>query len=105
MLPHLLLAAKLVLVSSPEAVLATERSEVKITYSPDGKRMLWGSTDRPGGPGKWDIWKATAEGGGGSQPRAVSFNSTTDVSPTRSSCGCRCGKTGGIFRRNDCLRT
>jgi tricorn protease-like protein len=45
--------------------------------------MLWGSTNRTGGPGKWDIWEATAAGKGWSEPRAVSFNSpANDFDPS-----------------------
>ena len=34
---------------------STEFSEIKVTFSPDGTRVLWGSTNRPGGPGGWDL--------------------------------------------------
>ncbi|HTE56772.1 MAG TPA: hypothetical protein VK698_38225 [Kofleriaceae bacterium] len=82
-LPALVLAAKLVVLSDPEAVLATDLSEVKVTFSPDGKRMLWGSINRTGGAGKWDIWEATSTGKGWSAPRAVSFNSpANDFDPS-----------------------
>jgi TolB protein len=42
-------------VSSPYA-------EIRLAASPDGTRVLWGSTDRPGGPGGWDIWVARRTG-------------------------------------------
>lgn len=78
MLAPLLLAARLIVVSDPEPVLTTKLSEVKVTFSPDGKRMLWGSTDRPGGAGKWDIWEATAKGKGWSEPHPVPFSSAAN---------------------------
>lgn len=84
MLPSgLALAARLVVLSNPEPVLADDRFDVKVTFSPDGKRMLWGSTDRKGGAGKWDIWQATSTGKGWSAPRPVPFNSpANDFDPS-----------------------
>ncbi len=83
MLSPLLLAAGFVVISDPEAVLVTAHSEVKVTFSPDGKRMLWGSIDRTGGAGKWDIWEASAHGEGWGEPRPVPFNSAAnDFNPS-----------------------
>lgn len=50
-------------------------SEVRLAISPDGNTMLWGSKDRPGGPGSSDIWMSRKVGGRWSEPQPVSFNS------------------------------
>ncbi|WP_394824559.1 TolB family protein [Pendulispora albinea] len=64
-------------------VVTTEHSEVKLTFSPDGRRMLWGSTDRTGGAGAWDIWEVVREGQGWSPPHPVPFNSAgNDFDPS-----------------------
>lgn len=54
---------------------SSEYSEVKATFSPDGTRVLWGSTNRPGGPGGWDLWESRKENEGWSAPAALSFDS------------------------------
>lgn len=54
---------------------STEYAEVRVTFSPDGRRVLWGSTNRPGGAGQWDIWESRLEGSVWSPPAPVSFNS------------------------------
>ncbi|MBK9968967.1 MAG: PD40 domain-containing protein [Holophagales bacterium] len=54
---------------------STEFSEIKITFSPDGTRVLWGSTNRPGGPGGWDLWESRKEKEGWSAPAPIEFNS------------------------------
>jgi len=65
---HLLLPG---IVSSPY-------SEVRAAVSPDGHTLLWGSTNRPGGPGGWDIWMTRREGGAWSAPAPVSFDSAAN---------------------------
>jgi Tol biopolymer transport system component len=55
-------------------VVSTAYSEVRVAISPDGNTVLWGSTDRPGGPGGWDIWMVRREHGAWSQPTPVSFD-------------------------------
>lgn len=50
-------------------------SEVRLAMSPDGRTMLWGSKDRPGGAGSSDLWMSRQQGGGWSAPQPVSFNS------------------------------
>jgi TolB protein len=64
---------------SPElfsrGIVSTPASEVRITFSPDGSRMLWGSTNRPGGPGGWDLWESVREGETWGPPHAVPFDS------------------------------
>jgi hypothetical protein len=50
-------------------------SEVRLAVSPDGETMLWGSKDRPGGPGGRDLWITRRAAGAWSAPAPVSFNS------------------------------
>lgn len=54
---------------------STESSEIRIAFSPDGTRMLWGATSRPGGPGGWDIWECRREGAGWGAPQPAGFDS------------------------------
>lgn len=67
------------LTSTPELVApgiaSSEFSEVRLAVSPDGKTMLWGSTNRPGGPGGYDIWLSRQGEGGWSAPQPAPFNS------------------------------
>lgn len=37
-------------------VVSTPNADVKITFSPDGKYMLWGGIDWIAGKTDWDIW-------------------------------------------------
>lgn len=53
---------------------STRYSEVRVALNPDGRTILWGSTDRPGGPGGWDIWMIRRDGKGWSAPQPVSFD-------------------------------
>ena len=61
---------------------STRKSEVRITFSPDGKRMLWGAIGWGDGPikgvGGWDIYESERSTSGWSTPRAVSFDSTAN---------------------------
>lgn len=54
---------------------STETSEIRIAFSPDGSRMLWGTTSRAGGPGGWDVWECRKEGAGWSAPQPAGFDS------------------------------
>jgi hypothetical protein len=56
-------------------VVSTPASEVRIAFSPDGRRALWGAIDRSGGPGGWDIFESSRQGTGWSPARPVSFDS------------------------------
>ena len=56
-------------------IVSTERSEVKLTFAPDGRRMLWGTIGWPGGAGGWDIWESVREGGHWGKPHPATFNS------------------------------
>ena len=53
---------------------SSEYAEVRLAMSPDGGAMLWGSTDRPGGPGSYDIWMSRRAAGGWTAPVPVSFD-------------------------------
>jgi TolB protein len=56
-------------------VASSEFGEVRLAASPDGRMLLWGSTDRPGGPGGWNIWLSRREGEGWGKPEPAPFNS------------------------------
>ena len=53
-------------------------TDVKVTFSPDGSRMLWGCIGRTGGPGGWDIFESTKGDAGWGAPRPVAFNSAAN---------------------------
>ncbi len=61
---------------------STPKSEVRITFSPDGKRMLWGAIGWSDGPlekgSGWDIYESTRAGKTWSKPYRVSFNSSAN---------------------------
>src|SRR6185295_17367335 len=67
---------------------SSEYVEIRLAASPDGKALLWGSTDRPGGPGGWNIWVSRRGAGGWSAPVAAPFNSdANDFDPAFSADG------------------
>ena len=57
---------------------STPKSEVRITFSPDGKRMLWGAIGWSDGGGGWDIYESERSTSGWSKPHVVSFDSTAN---------------------------
>jgi Tol biopolymer transport system component len=59
-------------------VVSTPASEVRASVSPDGMRIAWGSTDRQGGAGGWDLWQATLRDGRWSDPRPLAVNSAAN---------------------------
>ena len=64
---------------------SSEYNEIRLATSPDGTTRLWGSTDRPGGPGGWNIWMSRRTGATWSVPAAVSFDSdANDFDPAYS---------------------
>jgi TolB protein len=66
----------------PDAV-STEKSEVRITFSPDGKRMLWGAIGWSNGVGGWDIYGSERTASGWNTPHVVSFDSgANDFDPS-----------------------
>jgi len=48
--------------------------EIRLAARPDGQMLVWGSTDRPGGPGSFDIWVSRKTATGWSAPASASFN-------------------------------
>lgn len=64
--------------SKPEiflpGIVSRETSEVKLTFSPDGKTILWGTIGRKDGAGGLDIWQSIKTASGWSAPKPVSFN-------------------------------
>ncbi len=61
-------------------VVSTAASEVRAGVSADGRRIVWGSPDRSGGAGGWDLWQATLRDGRWQDPRPVPINSATNDS-------------------------
>jgi uncharacterized protein (DUF1684 family) len=57
---------------------STPKSEVRITFSPDGTRMLWGAIGWSDGKSGWDIYESQRAGDSWSTPVAVSFNSSAN---------------------------
>lgn len=56
-------------------VVSTPANEVRGTVAPDGQRIVWGSTDRAGGAGGWDLWQATLRDGRWQDARPLAINS------------------------------
>lgn len=59
-------------------VVSTPHTEIRASISPDGLHIVWGSTDRPGGAGGWDIWQATRVEGRWSNPEPLALNSNAN---------------------------
>lgn len=59
-------------------VVSTADNEVRATVSPDGRRIVWGSTDRAGGAGGWDLWQAELRDGRWMDPRPLPANSAAN---------------------------
>jgi Tol biopolymer transport system component len=57
-------------------LVSTANTEIRITFSPDGKRMLWGTIGWSGGPGEWDIWESIETDGKWQAPHPVAFDSS-----------------------------
>ncbi|UHQ23205.1 TolB-like protein [Lysobacter sp. 5GHs7-4] len=55
-------------------VVSTPHAEVRASVSPDGRRIVWGSTDRPGGAGGWDLWQASLKQGRWQEPAPLALN-------------------------------
>jgi len=69
-------------------VVSTKASEIRGSVSPDGQHIVWGSTDREGGAGGWDLWQAQLKGGRWQDPRPVTVNSiANDFDPLFSADG------------------
>jgi Tol biopolymer transport system component len=69
-------------------VVSSEHVEIRLAASPDGTMLLWGSTDRPGGPGGWNIWISRRTGASWGAPAPAPFNSdANDFDPAFSADG------------------
>ena len=69
-------------------VVSTRDTEVRASISADGKRIVWGSTDRVGGAGGWDLWQARLQDKRWSEPQPLSINSKAkDFDPLLSADG------------------
>jgi Tol biopolymer transport system component len=69
-------------------VVSTKASEIRGSVSPDGQHIVWGSTDREGGAGGWDLWQARLKDGRWQDARPLSINSTdNDFDPLFSADG------------------
>ncbi|MEO8672254.1 MAG: TolB-like protein [Tahibacter sp.] len=62
-LSPLIASGALPTVAEGPGVVSTESVEVRGSISPDGQRIVWGSTNRSGGPGGWDLWQARRHSG------------------------------------------
>ena len=70
------------------AVVSTPNNEVRASVSRDGQRIVWGSTDRAGGAGAWDLWQASLHDARWSDPQPLSINSAAnDFDPVFSADG------------------
>lgn len=61
-------------------VVSTRASEVRASVSPDGQRIVWGSTGREGGAGGRDLWQARLVDGRWQDARPLEINSAADDS-------------------------
>jgi Tol biopolymer transport system component len=69
-------------------VVSTPSSEVRASVSPDGQRIVWGSTDRKGGAGGWDLWQARMHDGRWADAMPLAVNSPgNDFDPVFSADG------------------
>ena len=59
-------------------VVSTKASEIRGSVSPDGQHIVWGSTDREGGAGGWDLWQARLKDGRWQDARPLAVNSTAN---------------------------
>jgi TolB protein len=59
-------------------LVSTPQAEVRIAFSPDGQRMLWGTIDWVGGRGGWDIFESHRIGHEWSKPSSAAFNSSAN---------------------------
>ncbi|HEV8693136.1 MAG TPA: TolB-like protein [Lysobacter sp.] len=69
-------------------VVSTPATEIRASISPDGQRIVWGSTDRSGGKGGWDLWQATLKQGRWQDPEPLAINTKdNDFDPAFSANG------------------
>ena len=69
-------------------VVSTAANEVRASVSPDGQRIVWGSTDREDGAGGWDLWQARLKEGRWQDAQPLAINSdANDFDPMFSADG------------------
>lgn len=69
-------------------VVSTRDNEVRASVSADGQRIVWGSTDRAGGAGGWDLWQARLQDKRWTYPQPLAINSAAnDFDPLLSADG------------------
>ena len=69
-------------------VVSTRDTEVRASVGADGQRIVWGSTDRAGGAGGWDLWQARLQDKRWSDPQPLAINSAAnDFDPLLSADG------------------
>lgn len=77
-----LFSQSMVFTGKPELVapdtISTDKTEVKLTFSPDGKLLLWGAIRWENGMGGFDIWQADKNNGRMGNLRPVAFNSDSN---------------------------
>jgi len=59
-------------------LVSTKNADVKLTFSPDGKKMLWGGIDWIKDKKDMDIWQSTKVKGKWSKPERVTFDSDSN---------------------------
>lgn len=59
-------------------VVSTRASEIRGSVSPDGQHIVWGSTDREGGAGGWDLWQARLRDGRWQDAKPLAVNSSAN---------------------------
>jgi Tol biopolymer transport system component len=68
--------------SKPELIapdtISTDKSEVRITFTKNGRTALWGAIAYDNGIGGCDIWMSIKTGKEWDKPKPVSFNTTAD---------------------------
>lgn len=59
-------------------LVSTADADVRITFSPDGRRMLWGRIGGAADEHGWEILESERRADGWSTPKAAAFNSTAN---------------------------
>jgi TolB protein len=59
-------------------LVSTKNADVKITFSPDGKKMLWGGIDRIQDKKDMDIWQSELINSKWTEPARVTFDSDSN---------------------------
>ena len=76
------LCQQITFASKPEVfmpnLVSTKNADVKLTFSPDGKKMLWGGIDWIKDKKDMDIWQSVKVKGKWAKPERVSFDSDSN---------------------------